>query len=81
MKTVCIAALVLVVAISCNLQAKPSSSLTLVQKIPLLNVKGRIDHMAIDLQGRRLFVAALGNDTMEVVDLKAGRRARAIWPG
>ncbi len=78
MRTVCIAALVLVATIVCNLQAEPSSSLTLVQKIPLLNVKGRIDHMAIDLQGRRLFVAALGNDTMEVVDLKAGRQARTI---
>ena len=78
MKTVCIAALLFVVAIPGNLRAEPSSSLTLVQRIPLANVKGRIDHMAIDLQGKRLFVAALGNDTVEVVDLKAGRQARTI---
>lgn len=41
-------------------------------------VNGRIDHMAIDLMGRRLFVAALGNDTVEVVDLKAGKRVHMI---
>src|SRR5437870_3026962 len=38
-------------------------------KIPLGDVKGRIDHMAIDLPRRRLFVAELGNDTVGVVDL------------
>jgi len=78
MRTVSIAAFVFIVAIPGNLRAEPSPSLTLAQKIPLPNVKGRIDHMAIDLQGKRLFVAALGNDTVEVVDLKAGRQARTI---
>ncbi len=34
------------------------------------NVQGRIDHMAIDVAGQRLFVAALGNNTLEVVDVK-----------
>src|SRR5438132_3079422 len=45
------------------------SSLQLETKIPLGDVKGRIDHMAIDLPRRRLFVAELGNDTVGVVDL------------
>ena len=44
-------------------------SLQLETKIPLGDVKGRIDHMAIDLPRRRLFVAELGNDTVGVVDL------------
>src|SRR6266496_2465619 len=37
------------------------------------NVKGRIDHMAADILGQRLFVAALGNSTIEVVDLHGGK--------
>lgn len=61
-----------------NLHGGTSSSLKLVQQIPLPQVKGRIDHMAIDLKGRRLFVAALGNDTVEVVDLQAGKRVHTI---
>jgi DNA-binding beta-propeller fold protein YncE len=39
-------------------------------KIPLGEVRGRIDHMAIDLVRQRLFVAELGNDTVGIVDLK-----------
>jgi DNA-binding beta-propeller fold protein YncE len=51
--------------------------LELVQTIPLPDVRGRIDHLDIDLDGERLFVAALGNDSVEVIDLRAGqRRAR-----
>lgn len=38
-------------------------------KIPLSGVTGRIDHLAYDSVGRRLFVAALGNNTVEVIDL------------
>jgi hypothetical protein len=50
-------------------QTPSPSSLQLETKIPLGDVKGRIDHMAIDLPRRRLFVAELGNDTVAVVDL------------
>jgi YVTN family beta-propeller protein len=39
--------------------------------IPLPNVSGRIDHLAIDLAGNRLFVAELGNNTLDVIDLTA----------
>lgn len=41
--------------------------------IPLPNVEGRIDHMGIDVQGARLFVAALGNNTLEVLDLRTNK--------
>jgi DNA-binding beta-propeller fold protein YncE len=54
--------------------------LQLVQKIPLPNVKGRIDHMDVDVKGKRLFVAGLENGTLEVVDLKEGKSIRSI-PG
>ena len=52
--------------------------LRLVQTIPLPNVVGRIDHLAIDLKGQRLFVAALGNNTVEVVDLRSGTWVRSL---
>ena len=42
--------------------------------IPLPGVEGRIDHLAIDTAGQRLFAAALGNNTVEVLDLKARTR-------
>ena len=40
----------------------------LVQTIPLPHVKGRIDHLAVDVAGQRLFIAALGNNSLEVID-------------
>ena len=49
-------------------------------KIPLGDVRGRIDHMAVDLPRRRLFVAELGNDTVGVVDLNERKVLRVI-PG
>ena len=55
-----------------------SSPLELVQTIPLPDVRGRIDHLAIDADEGRLFVAALGNDSVEVLDLRAGRRVARI---
>jgi DNA-binding beta-propeller fold protein YncE len=48
------------------------------QRIPLEGVEGRIDHMAVDVKGQRLFVAALGNNSLEIVDLKAGKRVHSI---
>jgi DNA-binding beta-propeller fold protein YncE len=47
-------------------------------KIPLSGVSGRIDHMAYDEAGHRLFVAALANNTIEVVDLAARTRVHSI---
>src|SRR5437899_2079691 len=54
--------------------------LRLVQTISLPNVRGRLDHMDVDVKGTRLFVAGLENGTFEVVDLQAGKWARSI-PG
>ena len=58
--------------------AAPGAVLQLERRIPLPAVKGRIDHLAIDLLGNRLFVAAPGNNTLEVVDLAAGQRTGSI---
>ena len=58
--------------------ATSSEKLRLVQTIPLPGVRGRIDHLSIDLKRQRLFVAALGNNTLEIVDVAAGKRLRAV---
>src|SRR6266576_180759 len=55
-----------------------SQPLRLEKTIELPDVQGRIDHMSVDVKGQRLFVSALGNNTVEVIDLKAGKRANTI---
>jgi DNA-binding beta-propeller fold protein YncE len=57
--------------------ASPSTP-TLVRTIALPKVEGRIDHMACDPQGQRLYIAALGNGSLEVVDLDKGERIKSI---
>src|SRR3954468_9383629 len=51
-----------------------SQSLVLTQTIDLPAVTGRIDHLDIDLEGGRLFVAALAAGSLEVIDLRTGKR-------
>ena len=58
--------------------AGQSEPLALETKIMLRDVKGRIDHFAADPLHQRLFVAELGNNTVGVVDLKAGKVVRRI---
>jgi DNA-binding beta-propeller fold protein YncE len=52
--------------------------LRLTQTIPLSGVEGRIDHLAVDVAGGRLFVCALGNNSVEVLDLQSGERVHSI---
>jgi DNA-binding beta-propeller fold protein YncE len=52
--------------------------LDLAQTIALPGVKGRIDHMDVDATRKRLFVAALGNGSVEVVSLEKGERVKTI---
>src|SRR5215470_4648314 len=47
-------------------------------RIPLTNVKGRIDHFSVDVKGQRLFVAAVANHTLEVIDLQSGKQVHTI---
>jgi DNA-binding beta-propeller fold protein YncE len=58
-----------------NAQKPP---LKLERAIALPGVEGRIDHLAVDLAGKRVFVAALGHGTVEVVDLAHDRRVGQI---
>lgn len=55
-----------------------TAPLRLVQTIPLPGVEGRIDHLAFDSDRQRLLVAGLGNNTLEIVDLKAGKRLATV---
>jgi len=52
--------------------------LTLARSIELPHVEGRIDHLAFDAATQRLYVAALGNNTVEVLDAKAGVHLRSL---
>src|SRR3954471_7820743 len=69
-------ALGLVSSVASAEPAKPP--LTVVQTIALPSVERRIDHFAGDPAGKRLFVAALGNHTLEVLDVDAGTRITGI---
>lgn len=58
-----------------------------VQSIPMPNVQGGFDCLAVDVAGQRLFVCAQDNHSLEVIDLKAGQEVRSVsgfdepkWP-
>ena len=59
-------------------QSADTGPLQLEAKIPLGEVRGRIDHMAVDLKRQRLFVAELGNDSLGVIDLANRKLIRTI---
>ena len=83
MKTYCLLVGLLVgflIAFPVLTNAQSAAPLQLVQTIPMPNVKGRIDHMDVDVKGKRLFVAGLENGSLEVVDLQAGKWVKSI-PG
>jgi hypothetical protein len=58
--------------------ARAEGLLEIEAKIPLGKVSGRIDHLAIDLDHHRLFVAELGNDSVGMVDLDQRKLAQRI---
>jgi DNA-binding beta-propeller fold protein YncE len=59
-------------------KAEDPGPLRLEKEIPLPGVEGRIDHFSADEPGERLFVAALGNGSVEIVDLRKGERTAEI---
>lgn len=65
-------------AILPSIYSQNNVPLRLIQTIPMPNVQGRIDHMALDIEHQRLYVAALGNNTLEVLDLRAAKVTQAI---
>ena len=59
-------------------QEQTNPPLRLLQTISMPGVKGRLDHLDVDVQGQRLFVSGLENGSVEVVDLQAGKWLRRI---
>jgi hypothetical protein len=73
----CVATIIAAVAWQ-RTEAQSTSALRQVAAIPLPGVKGRIDHLAFDAKRRRLFIAALGNDTVEVLDTAKGTHFKSL---
>jgi DNA-binding beta-propeller fold protein YncE len=59
-------------------RAADPAPMVLVQTIPLKGVVGKLDHLAVDARGGRLFVANKANNSLDVVDLKAGTLIKQI---
>jgi len=73
--TALIAALLLLAS---RAAAQDAAPLRQVQTIPLPDVAGRIDHMAADVDGHRIFLSGLENNTVEVIDAQAGKRVQTL---
>ena len=58
--------------------AQATAPLVVESKISLGEIRGRIDHLAVDVNHQRLYVAELGNDTVGVVDLKERKTIRTL---
>lgn len=64
---------ILIAATRATLAQSSEATLHIEAKIPLGEVRGRIDHMAADISRQRLFVAELGNNTVGIVDIGQGK--------
>jgi DNA-binding beta-propeller fold protein YncE len=70
--------LVLLVTSGIHTASAKEEPLRLTQIIPLAGVEGRIDHFAFDGGHQRLFLCALGQNAVEVINLATGERVHAI---
>lgn len=52
--------------------------LQLEEQIPIPGVPGRLDHFSADARRKRLFISALGNNSVEVIDVFAGKVTHSI---
>ena len=71
-------ALIALLLFGTAMYAQQPKTLTLRGEIELPNVNGRIDHFSEDLKGHRLFMSALGNHTVEVLDVQNEKRLDTI---
>jgi DNA-binding beta-propeller fold protein YncE len=63
---------------SAQTQTRELLPLQLEEQIPVPGVTGRLDHFTADFKRKRLFVSALGNNSLEVIDTFAGRVIHSI---
>jgi len=73
-----IASAVAVLAVLASPSPRAAGELVLIRSIALPQVEGRIDHLAFDAVHQRLYVAALGNNTVEVIDVAAGTHLKSL---
>src|SRR5215213_7643198 len=69
---------VAILALTIIPSAFAQESLVLLARIDLPGVQGRIDHLAVDPDSQRAFVAALGNNTVEVLDLRTSTHIKSL---
>jgi DNA-binding beta-propeller fold protein YncE len=72
MKSLCLAAIAVLAVLGVS-PAVQAAELELVQTIVLKGKPGGLDHLALDAKRERLFVANKVNNTLDIVDLKAGK--------
>ena len=70
--------LVSAVLLNCSTTVQQSDELKLEKAISLPSVKGRIDHMDVNMKDRIVYVAALGNNSVEVLDITKGIALHSI---
>jgi YVTN family beta-propeller protein len=70
--------LLMIVACAVVSWSQAVQPLRMEKSIEMPEVQGRIDHLSFDAKGQRLFVSALGNNTLEVIDVKSGKRVKTI---
>ncbi len=78
MKKIYLAALMGLFMFSCRADPPENPPLFLTKEIALPHVSERIDHLAVDLEGQRLFIAAFGTDALEILDLRDGSIIHSI---
>ena len=76
--TGCVSGIFLSLVLCGCAHAQGQPPLRLEKTIALPGVEGRVDHLAFDAEHRRLFAAALGNNTVEVIDIKSGKVVHTI---
>jgi DNA-binding beta-propeller fold protein YncE len=74
---VCLTSALVLIAVT-TVSQTTGTPFRLAQTISMPNVKGRLDHMYVDVEGKRLFLAGLENGTLEILDLSTGKWSRRL---
>src|ERR1700688_3344174 len=85
MNKVSCVALILIASATISMAQQPQAKtekkplpLAFTQALPLPGVQGRFDHFSADPANARIYLSALGNDTVEVIDTTRGARIQSI---
>jgi DNA-binding beta-propeller fold protein YncE len=70
--------LISVTLLNCSTTVQQTGELRLDKIIPMTSVKGRIDHLDVNLKSKIVYVAALGNNSVEATDISKGTVLHSI---